>query len=60
MRARASRSVSPGVTTFIQASKVALDVGDKADWIRCERCTSVSPRNPLIGDNCGLSEELRS
>ena len=46
---------SPGVTSnfFIQASKVALDVGDKADWIRCERRTSVSPRNPLIGDNCG-------
>ena len=46
---------SPGATSsfFIQASKVALDVGDKADWIRCERCTSVSPRNPLIGDNCG-------
>jgi ATP-dependent helicase YprA (DUF1998 family) len=37
---------------FVQAAKVALDVGDDAQWIRCERCTRVSPRNPLIGEKC--------
>ncbi|CAN7216594.1 DEAD/DEAH box helicase [Mesorhizobium sp. LjNodule214] len=46
---------APGAsgTYFVQAAKVALDVSDKAQWIRCERCTSVSPRNPLLGDRCG-------
>ena len=38
---------------FLQASKIALDAGDKAEWLRCERCTSVSPRNALLGDRCG-------
>ena len=38
---------------FVQASKVSLDLGDNADWLRCERCTSVSPRNPLLGEACG-------
>lgn len=42
-----------GDTFFVQASKVALDRGDKAQWIRCERCTSVSPHNLLLGTNCG-------
>lgn len=37
---------------FVQASKVALEIGDKTDWVRCERCTSVSPHNPLLGANC--------
>jgi hypothetical protein len=41
-----------GDTFFVQASKVALDAADQAVWIRCERCTKVSPRNPLIGANC--------
>ncbi|TPK87367.1 DEAD/DEAH box helicase [Mesorhizobium sp. B2-4-17] len=52
----ALRSIfSPGATGpfFIQAAKVTLDVGDKAEWIRCERCTSVSPRNALLGNRCG-------
>ncbi|MEA2906275.1 MAG: hypothetical protein QOI12_3662 [Alphaproteobacteria bacterium] len=38
---------------FVQASKVSLDLGDDAAWLRCERCTSVSPRNSLLGDACG-------
>lgn len=38
---------------YVQASKVMLDSGEKAEWIRCERCTSVSPRNPLLADGCG-------
>ena len=38
---------------FLQASKVTLDAGETAQWLRCERCTSVSPRNPLLGDSCG-------
>lgn len=42
-----------GDTFFVQASKVALDRGDKAQWIRCERCTSVSPYNVLLDTNCG-------
>jgi hypothetical protein len=42
-----------GATFYVQASKVALDRGDKAEWIRCERCTSVSPHNLLLGANCG-------
>ena len=42
-----------GDSFFVQASEVALDAGDKAEWIRCERCTSVSPHNPLLGANCG-------
>jgi Helicase conserved C-terminal domain len=37
----------------VQASKISLDQGDKAAWIRCERCTSVSPHNRLLGANCG-------
>lgn len=46
---------APGATGdyFVQAAKVVLDVDGTAEWIRCERCTSVSPRNPLIGDKCG-------
>lgn len=46
---------APGATTsyFVQASKVSLDVDRNYEWIRCERCTSVSPRNPLLGDRCG-------
>jgi hypothetical protein len=42
-----------GDTFFVRASKIALDKGEKAEWIRCERCTSVSPHNPLVGANCG-------
>lgn len=38
---------------FLVASKVALESGDKSAWLRCERCTSVSPRNALFGDACG-------
>jgi ATP-dependent helicase YprA (DUF1998 family) len=38
---------------YLQASKVALDPGETSKWLRCERCTSVSPRNALLGDNCG-------
>jgi ATP-dependent helicase YprA (DUF1998 family) len=38
---------------FILASKVSLDPGATAEWLRCERCTSVSPRNALLGDCCG-------
>ncbi|MGH6677363.1 MAG: helicase-related protein, partial [Bradyrhizobium sp.] len=38
---------------YLQASKVALDSGETSEWLRCERCTSVSPRNALLGDNCG-------
>ena len=52
----ALRSVfAPGATGtyYVQAAKVALDVDGKAEWIRCVRCTSVSPRNPLLGDRCG-------
>jgi ATP-dependent helicase YprA (DUF1998 family) len=46
---------APGATTsyFVQASKVSLDVDKSSEWIRCERCTSVSPHNPLLGDRCG-------
>ena len=40
-------------TYYLRASKVALDPGRTSEWIRCERCTSVSPRNALLGDNCG-------
>lgn len=42
-----------GDTFFVQSSKVVLDRGDTAQWIRCERCTSVSPHNLLLGANCG-------
>lgn len=38
---------------FLLASKVALDPGETSEWLRCERCTSVSPRNALLGDQCG-------
>lgn len=38
---------------FLVASKVALDAGNTSAWLRCERCTSVSPRNALLGDSCG-------
>jgi hypothetical protein len=38
---------------YLQASKVALDSGNTSEWLRCERCTSVSPRNALLGNNCG-------
>lgn len=38
---------------YLQASKVVLDPGKTSEWLRCERCTSVSPRNALLGDNCG-------
>jgi ATP-dependent helicase YprA (DUF1998 family) len=38
---------------YLHASKVALDPGNTSEWLRCERCTSVSPRNGLLGDNCG-------
>lgn len=49
------RSVFSSATTspfFVHAGKVALDIGDKTEWVRCERCTSVSPHNPLLGANC--------
>lgn len=38
---------------YVKASKVSLDAGGTSEWLRCERCTTVSPRNPLIGDRCG-------
>jgi len=38
---------------YLQASKVALDPGETSEWLRCERCTSLSPRNALLGINCG-------
>ncbi len=38
---------------FLQASRIALDPGETSEWLRCERCTSVSPRNALLGDHCG-------
>lgn len=38
---------------YVRGSKVSLELGDDAAWVRCERCTSVSPRNLLLGDSCG-------
>jgi ATP-dependent helicase YprA (DUF1998 family) len=45
---------SPGATGdfYVLGSKVALDMGRNTPWIRCDRCTTVSPRNALIGDRC--------
>jgi ATP-dependent helicase YprA (DUF1998 family) len=37
----------------VQASRVTLDPGDSAEWLRCERCTKVSPSNALLGPVCG-------
>lgn len=37
---------------YVSGSRVALDLSPTAQWIRCERCTTVSPRNPLIADRC--------
>lgn len=37
---------------YVHASRVMLDAGDTAEWIRCKRCTRVSPRNPLLADRC--------
>lgn len=45
---------SPGATGdfYVLGSKVALEIDPNTQWIRCERCTTVSPRNGLIGDRC--------
>ncbi len=43
---------SPG-EYYLNAGKISLDAGETTEWLRCERCTSVSPRNPLVGDRCG-------
>jgi ATP-dependent helicase YprA (DUF1998 family) len=45
---------SPGATGdfYVLGSKVALDMDPDTQWIRCERCTTVSPRNALVGDRC--------
>ncbi|MHC9420728.1 DEAD/DEAH box helicase (plasmid) [Sphingomonas citri] len=45
---------SPGATGdfYVLGAKVALDMDPGTQWIRCERCTAVSPRNALIGDRC--------
>ncbi len=40
-------------TFFVQGAKVSLDTSHAVAWLRCGRCTSVSPRNVLIGDFCG-------
>nr|WP_246359313.1 DEAD/DEAH box helicase [Sphingomonas yantingensis] len=42
---------SPGATGdfYVLGSKVALDMDPDTQWIRCERCTTVSPRNALVG-----------
>lgn len=37
----------------VQAGRVTLDAGDTAEWLRCERCTKVSPLNALLGPSCG-------
>lgn len=44
---------APGVSGdfFVLGAKVALEVAETV-WIRCERCTTVSPRNALIGNRC--------
>lgn len=46
---------SPGETGdfHVHGSRVALEPGDSAQWLRCERCTKVSPRNALLGPACG-------
>jgi ATP-dependent helicase YprA (DUF1998 family) len=45
---------SPNVTGdfYVQGAKVALELNPATQWIRCERCTTVSPRNALIGNRC--------
>lgn len=45
---------SPNTTGdfYVQGAKVALELNPSTQWIRCERCTTVSPRNALIGDRC--------
>lgn len=37
----------------VQAGRVTLDPGDTTEWLRCERCTKVSPSNALLGATCG-------
>ncbi|MEX2616004.1 MAG: DEAD/DEAH box helicase [Alphaproteobacteria bacterium] len=37
----------------VSASRVMLDPGDSVEWLRCERCTKVSPSNTLLGRVCG-------
>lgn len=45
---------APGETGdfYVQASKVSLELGDEVGWMRCERCTTVSPQNPLLKQGC--------
>jgi hypothetical protein len=53
---------APGATGtyYLQAAKIALDVDDKAEWIRCERCTSVSPRNHYSEIGAVIARATRS
>ncbi len=37
----------------VQAGRATLDSGDTTEWLRCERCTKVSPSNKLLGAICG-------
>lgn len=37
---------------FINAAKIKVEVAPGDNWIRCERCTSVAPANPLLGNRC--------
>jgi Lhr-like helicase len=45
---------SPGGASdfFVQGATVSLTSDINTVWIRCDRCTTVSPRNELIGDQC--------
>jgi hypothetical protein len=37
----------------VQAGRVTLDPADTTEWLRCDRCTKVSPSNALLGATCG-------
>lgn len=37
----------------VKGARVVLDAGDTSQWLRCERCTKVSPSNALLGATCG-------
>jgi len=41
-----------GDAFFLKAARIALDTSTPTEWIRCERCTRVTPRNLLLGDRC--------
>ena len=42
-----------GAEFFLRGNKVALAPEGEVRWVRCERCTAVSPANPLIATGCG-------